>query len=168
MILKLIKKEREIIASIDPALNEETCERCDGAFRGSLVLTSEIANGVGIIRFTEQTPRNWILYDLCNALLCRLCAPHWKAGYCPDCVREYDLKFDSEGVFAADTEEDFKCRLCGVEDTDTDCGSRQVMCDACREEFDPSELCRSCYYKPYPLRLCSKCIEENCLRPHPA
>jgi hypothetical protein len=161
MILKLIKKETEIIASIDPSANKETCERCDAALRGSLVLTSEIANGVGIIRFTENSPRNWILCDGCNALLCRLCAPEWKSGYCPDCIREYSLKFDSEGSLIADTDENLKCRLCDAEETDTDCPSHDVECDACREDFDPSELCRSCYYKPYPVRLCSKCIEET-------
>jgi hypothetical protein len=162
MMLKLIKQQTEIIASIDPSANKETCERCDAALRGSLILTSEIINGVGIIRFTEQNPRNWILCDGCNALLCQNCAPQWKGGYCDECVREYDLKFDSEGCLIGNSaEEDFKCRLCGVAETDGDCGSREVLCDACREEFDPSELCCSCYYKPYPLRLCSKCIEET-------
>ena len=58
MILKLINKQTEIIASIDPAANKETCERCDAALQGNLVLTSEIADGVGIIRFTEKSPRN--------------------------------------------------------------------------------------------------------------
>lgn len=161
MILKLIKKQMEVIASIDPAQNNETCERCDAALQGSLVLTSEIVNGIGIIRFTEQNPRNWILCDGCNALLCQTCAPEWKAGYCPDCIREYNLKFDSEGRLAADPDENLKCRLCDAQETDSYCGSREVICDACREDFDPSELCRSCYYKPYPLRLCPKCIEET-------
>jgi hypothetical protein len=160
MKLKLIKQQQEIIASIDPAANQETCERCDAALSGSLTLTSEIANGVGVIRFSENSPRNWILCDGCNALLCRGCAPHWKAGYCEDCIREYNLKFDSEGRLASDAEEDFKCRLCGAEETEADCGSREVVCDACRQEFDASESCRSCYYKPYPLRLCAECITE--------
>jgi hypothetical protein len=136
MILKLIKKETETIASIDPAENKETCERCDSSLQGSLVLTSEIVDGVGIIRFTENTPRNWILCDGCNALLCQTCAPAWKSGYCPDCIREYNLKFDAEGRLAADTEDDFKCRLCRVEETHSGCGSREVVCDACRQEFD--------------------------------
>jgi hypothetical protein len=151
----------EIIAAIDPARNDETCERCDARLHGSLVLTSEIKHGIGIIRFAENSPRNWILCDLCNALLCRSCAPSWQAGYCEDCAREYDLKFDSEGRLSGEMEENFKCRLCGTEETDGDCSSRYATCDACREEFDPSELCRSCYDKPYPLRLCSKCIAET-------
>jgi hypothetical protein len=161
MILKLIKKQSEVIASIDPSANKETCEQCDADLQGSLVLTSEIVGGIGIIKFTENSPRNWILCDGCNALLCRLCAPEWKSGYCPDCIREYNLKFDSEERLAADTEDDFKCRLCGIKETNTDCGSHEVICDACREHFAPSELCRTCYYKPYPLRLCPKCIEET-------
>lgn len=161
MILKLIKKQTEIIASIDPAANKETCERCDAALQGCLFLTSEIVGGIGIIRFTENSPRNWIICDSCNALLCQDCAPAWKSGYCPECIREYGLKFYSEGKLAADTEEDFKCRLCGIGETDGDCGSRDVTCDACREQFDPSELCCSCYYRPYPLRLCSKCIAQT-------
>jgi hypothetical protein len=161
MMLKLVKKQAEIIASIDPAANNETCERCDAVLQGSLILTSEIVNGIGIIRFIENSPRNWILCDLCNALLCQTCAPNWKAGYCEDCVREYNLKFDAEGRLPAEREDDFKCRLCEVEETDGDCSSRDVTCNACREEFDASELCRSCYYKAYPLRLCSKCIIET-------
>ena len=97
MRMTLKKNESELIASIDPARSNETCERCDAALRGSLAITSEIINGIGVIRFTENTPRNWIICDFCNALLCHECAPRWKSGYCPDCIREYDLKFDSEG-----------------------------------------------------------------------
>ncbi len=161
MRMTMVKKESEIIAALDPAANKETCEQCDASLRGSLILTSEIVGGVGIIRFTETSPRNWILCDGCNALLCQTCAPEWKSGYCRDCIREFNLKFDSEGRLAADVEEISKCRLCGIDETDGDCGLRDATCDACREEFDASELCRPCYYKPYPLRLCSKCIAET-------
>ncbi len=160
MRMTMKEKKSEIIASIDPAKNDETCERCEASLRGSLILTSEIVNGVGIIRFTETSPRNWILCDSCNALVCQTCAPEWKAGYCEVCLHEYDLNFDAEGRLSDTSEEVAKCRLCGVQETDGDCGSFNRMCDACREEFDPSELCRSCYYKPYPLRLCSNCIVE--------
>ena len=96
-MLKLIKQQGEIIASIDPAANKESCERCDAELSGSLVLTSEIVGEMGILKFSEISPRNWILCDGCNTLLCRNCAPHYKTGYCEDCIREYDLKFDAEG-----------------------------------------------------------------------
>ena len=96
-MLKLIKKQEEIIASIDPAANGETCERCNAALSGSLVLTSEITGEMGILKFSENSPRKWILCDGCNTLLCHNCAPHYKTGYCEDCIREYDLKFIAEG-----------------------------------------------------------------------
>ena len=55
--------------------------------------------------------------------------------------------------------EDYACVRCGCQ-TEGDCGSVKLACDYCRREFDPSLLCRSCYYEPYPLRLCPKCIDR--------
>ena len=89
--------ETNQIAAIDPQAAGDTCERCHATLSGSLVVTSQITEHAGIIAFVENSPRNWILCDSCSALLCRDCAPHFKTGYCEDCIREHDLKFDSEG-----------------------------------------------------------------------
>lgn len=87
----------EIITFIDPAVMGDTCEECRGHLRGTLVLTSEIVSGMGVLKFSEVSKRNWIICDSCNTLLCHTCAPDFQTGYCPSCIRKYNLKFDAEG-----------------------------------------------------------------------
>lgn len=62
------------------------------------------------------------------------------------------------------------CRCCLESKHEEEmCDLPQIIatCDVCREEFDVSELCWSCYWLPYPLRCCALCIEpeENSYEP---
>lgn len=87
----------EIITFVDPAAAGDTCAKCRSHLRGTLVLTAETENGIGVLRFSELEERNWIICDSCNTLLCHTCAPEFKTGYCPACIRKYNLRFDPKG-----------------------------------------------------------------------
>ncbi len=50
-----------------------------------------------------------------------------------------------------------ECIRCGNE-TDGDDEPLNKKCDYCKKLFDILSLCRSCYCKHYPLRLCNDCI----------
>ena len=39
--------------------------------------------------------------------------------------------------------------------------SEEVQCDFCKCFYNRLALCRFCYYKPYPLRACPKCMKHN-------
>lgn len=69
----------------------ETCDWCDKSLYGNLVVSSGVLNGLGYVRISEQTPRNWIVCDGCNVMICHACAPDYKTGYCPDCIRDDEL-----------------------------------------------------------------------------
>ena len=36
-----------------------------------------------------------------------------------------------------------------------------VKCDFCQCVFNRFIFCRTCYFKPYPLRACSECMEHH-------
>ena len=67
--------------------------------------------------------------------------------------------------------EGFICRFCfQLKHSEESCEwlNHNVMCDCCRQTFDPSDLCWDCYMLPYPLRLCAEClaIEEEYVTQH--
>ena len=84
-------------AALDPRGSGETCDGCDAPLMGSLIVTSGVIGQTGFIRILEASERNWILCDSCNTMLCHECAPRFQTGYCEDCIREFDLKFDDCG-----------------------------------------------------------------------
>ena len=72
------------------------CDECKAELYGELGVKSEVIRGIPVVTISEITPRNWILCDSCNALLCHNCCLFPKTGYCNNC----QVKQDSSGVKA--------------------------------------------------------------------
>lgn len=57
------------------------------------------------------------------------------------------------------------CGNCEVDlntqDDYDECDNENVRCDFCQTFFNRYQLCRFCYYKPYPLRACPVCMQSN-------
>jgi ribosomal protein S14 len=79
------------------SFNGERCENCKAKLFGNLRVSSGTIGGVGYVSVSEDGARNWILCDSCNALHCRLCAPNHKTGFCENCIKKHNLRFDAEG-----------------------------------------------------------------------
>ena len=64
----------------------EQCEICGQALTGELGVTAvELPFGTVVV-VGAVSPRNWILCDGCNALLCHACCQDPASGYCDACL----------------------------------------------------------------------------------
>lgn len=78
--------------------NGQHCDNCRRELHGNLrVSTRSIEAGFDAVVITEDIPRDWILCDGCNALLCHLCAPQFQTGYCNDCLAAQPSDSGEEG-----------------------------------------------------------------------
>lgn len=85
--------------AVNTPANGQHCDDCQRELHGNLRLSAESIKGFEAVVISEDVPRDWILCDGCNALLCHRCAPEFKTGYCNTCIQAFSLKFDNEGKF---------------------------------------------------------------------
>jgi hypothetical protein len=77
-------------------MNCELCGRDD--LHGELGVVDFDTCAGSVILIHETSPRNWILCDSCNKLVCHSCCQHPETGYCNECIERYDLiVMDEEG-----------------------------------------------------------------------
>lgn len=68
------------------------CEICGNKeLRGELEVEDYSTEDMAIVAVVETSPRNWILCDSCNMLVCHDCCDHPKTGYCDTCIDLYKL-----------------------------------------------------------------------------
>lgn len=74
------------------------CEKCQAELHGELGVKSETINGIPVITIAETAPRNWILCDSCNALLCRDCCLQPHTGLCNACFNRAEKDNGLSGI----------------------------------------------------------------------
>ena len=70
----------------------EVCSICgNDQLKGDLGVVEGSMEEAFIIAIVETSPRNWILCDSCNSVVCHTCASYAKTGYCNKCIEKYNL-----------------------------------------------------------------------------
>ena len=78
----------------------EVCSICgNDQLEGDLAVEEKDTPNGFIIAIIETSPRNWILCDSCNSVVCHTCATYAKTGYCNDCIERYKLHDLVEEVY---------------------------------------------------------------------
>lgn len=67
------------------------CEECGRTVSGDLGIEEINLEDAFIIAVVEVSPRDWILCDACNKLVCYNCCEYPKSGYCDTCIARYNL-----------------------------------------------------------------------------
>lgn len=79
------------------------CDECKAELYGELGVRSEEIGGIPVITIAETSPRNWILCDGCNALLCHNCCRKPETGYCNDCLAKQNASAKAEKTYSVKT-----------------------------------------------------------------
>lgn len=71
----------------------EVCPVCEETvLEGDLgVADGELDDGTFFVAVIETSPRNHIVCDSCNRVVCHNCCTHPKSGYCNTCIERYNL-----------------------------------------------------------------------------
>jgi hypothetical protein len=67
------------------------CELCGREVHGELGVFDFETERAFVISIEETSPRDWILCDSCNTLVCHDCCRYPASGYCDACLSQYHL-----------------------------------------------------------------------------